>query len=221
MKKIFLLGLMLIFNSVPVFANLITMDWKVANDGLILRETNSNLEWLNLTQSYGLSYNQVFAMTDDPEDLFEGWHIARESEMISLFNAVGGDGHYCIDGPIHGAGNSVDLLMQYWGISSQEGRGTYVIYDSLTWFQTELLVKMARLENNPYYDEDDEGVLWPAPDDIEMDSECLVDLHISMAQIAVALVRAAPANPVPEPVALLLMGPGLAGLIGTCRKKKA
>lgn len=221
MKKIFLLGLILFLNSVTVYANLITLDWKVPNDGLILYETDSNLEWLNLSQSYGMSYNKVLAMTDNPGGLYEGWHIAKKTEMVSLFNAVGGDGRYSIDGLTNGAGNSVDLLIQYWGVSLNENDTTYVVYDSVNWFQMELLVNFARLYNNPNYD--DEGVLWPVPgrDDMEMDTEYFTDLHIGMPKMAIALVRTAQATPVPEPSTLLLMMIGSTGLIGACMKKRA
>lgn len=219
MKKGLLLWLILFFNTVTVYANLITMDWKVANDGLILRETDSNLEWLNLKQSDGMSYNQVLAMTDNPGDLFEGWHIARKSEMFSLFNAVGGDGNYSRDGLNHGAGNSFDLLMQYWGISFRENKSEYVIYDFVNWFQDDPQVRFAWLYNHPNYDAD--GVFIPAPfgDFLDMDTENCWDLDFGLAGISVALVRTA--TPVPEPTALFLIGTGLAGLVGTCRKMKA
>ncbi len=43
----------------PANAALMKLDWKSPGDGLILRDSNTNLEWLNLTQTLNLSVNDI------------------------------------------------------------------------------------------------------------------------------------------------------------------
>lgn len=50
-----------LLGAAPAHAVLITTDWLAPGDGLVVRDTTSGLEWLNLTQTANLSVAQVSA----------------------------------------------------------------------------------------------------------------------------------------------------------------
>ena len=70
--------------AAPAHAALITTDWLVPGDGLVVRDTTSGLEWLNLTQTANLSYAQVSAELGAGGG-FEGWRYASNAEVVGLF----------------------------------------------------------------------------------------------------------------------------------------
>lgn len=54
-------GLLLGMLTKPASAVLISTDLLTAGDGLLTLDTATGLEWLDLTQTVGQSYNSVFA----------------------------------------------------------------------------------------------------------------------------------------------------------------
>ena len=79
MNKSRLLGALcacLIFPPVIVSADLISVDWKTPGDGLITRDTNSGLEWLDLTVTVGRSANDIRSQILAGGE-FEGWRFAN------------------------------------------------------------------------------------------------------------------------------------------------
>lgn len=68
----------------PASAALISVDWQAAGDGLMVRDTNTQLEWLNLTQTTGLSYVAVSSQFGAGGG-FEGLRYATNAEVITLF----------------------------------------------------------------------------------------------------------------------------------------
>ena len=64
---------------------LVTQDWMTAGDGYIVLDTNTNLEWLNLTQSSGLSYAYVSTQFGSGGQ-FDGMRYATNDEVIALWS---------------------------------------------------------------------------------------------------------------------------------------
>lgn len=65
-------------------ASLITADLSTPNDGLLTIDTNTNLEWLNITRTLGQSYYTVTAGIAN-ETYGTGFRFATPSECNSLF----------------------------------------------------------------------------------------------------------------------------------------
>ena len=68
---------------------LIVQDWMTAGDGYIIRDTDTNLEWLNLTQSGGLSYSYVSTQFGTGGQ-FEGMRYATNDEVVALWESYFG-----------------------------------------------------------------------------------------------------------------------------------
>jgi hypothetical protein len=85
--RFYLLFLALFFAS-PSFAGLITLDWKEAGDDLILFDSDTNTEWLNHSQTRGLSYSTVLEESNTG-GAFEGFRVAQLNEIVQLFGSFG------------------------------------------------------------------------------------------------------------------------------------
>jgi hypothetical protein len=62
---------------------LVIVDLESSGDGLVVSDTATKLDWLNLTQAKGLSYNQVLAGAGGWVD--SGWRHATPAEVCGLF----------------------------------------------------------------------------------------------------------------------------------------
>jgi len=70
-------------------AGLLALDYQSANDNLITQDTSSGLEWLDLTMTMGMSYNDVsLSLLDSNSNLF-GWDIASSGQVQGLTNSFG------------------------------------------------------------------------------------------------------------------------------------
>lgn len=85
------LGCLILPSSVsPVLAvELTTSDWKSPGDGLLLNDSNTGLRWLNLTQTQGMSYNQVLSGTQNPSSSLYGFSFASSTQVGQLFEDGG------------------------------------------------------------------------------------------------------------------------------------
>ena len=80
--------LLSLFAVAPVNAALINVDWQNAGDGLLVRDTETGLEWLKLTETVGRSYSQVFGQLTAGGE-FAGLRFASNAEVVDLFNEFG------------------------------------------------------------------------------------------------------------------------------------
>jgi hypothetical protein len=99
---------------------LIVGNFTYTRDGFnITRDTQSGLDWLDVTLSTGYSYNQVVEQLGDGR-AFEGFHFATEAELVVLFEHAGLD----IDAhtPVEPAIALLDLV----GISVTSGGGGHI-----------------------------------------------------------------------------------------------
>ncbi|MCW8854171.1 MAG: hypothetical protein OQK72_05690, partial [Gammaproteobacteria bacterium] len=58
--------------STSVNAAIISVDWQSAGDNLITQDTDSGLEWLDLTVTNGVSLSEIYAQLD-VGGTYEGW----------------------------------------------------------------------------------------------------------------------------------------------------
>jgi len=63
----------------------ISTDWKIINDNLITTDTVSGLDWLDLTETNGLSYNTVVSELGT-NGRFSGFRYATDTEVLDLWN---------------------------------------------------------------------------------------------------------------------------------------
>ena len=69
-------------------ASLVERDWNSGNDHLLTFDSGSNLEWLDLTLSSGMSWNYV-SQQFASSGLFPGFRYATISEVFGLFQSAG------------------------------------------------------------------------------------------------------------------------------------
>ena len=77
-------ALLLCGSVASVSAELVEMDLFEENDGLITRDTSTDLEWLDLTVTVGLSYNEVLANAGGWFGM--GFRFATSAEICALFS---------------------------------------------------------------------------------------------------------------------------------------
>jgi len=84
-----LAGMVLIISS-NANATVISLDWRVAGDNLITRDTGSGLDWLDLTETNNMSYDTVQGQLG-VGGAFEGFRYATNAEVISMWANFGID----------------------------------------------------------------------------------------------------------------------------------
>jgi len=72
-----------LFLSSAANAELIQGDWVSNNDNNVALDTNTGLEWLNLTLTTGQSYNEVTRKIEAQS--FSGFRFATETEVKAMF----------------------------------------------------------------------------------------------------------------------------------------
>ena len=107
----------------PASAALIEQDLFAAGDGLITFDDQTGLEWLDLTETTNLSYNDV--ETDGGGWLSLGFRHATGAEVCDLMAAYAAFDPGCSGSPLGGGGlkNSApftgnDLMMSLLGITA-------------------------------------------------------------------------------------------------------
>jgi len=86
MNKLFRIAIVAVFTLVttPAYSTLLLHDWLTVGDGLVVYDTNTNIEWLNLTQSNGMAYSDVSNQLG-AGGIFEGMRFAANYEVIDLW----------------------------------------------------------------------------------------------------------------------------------------
>jgi hypothetical protein len=65
-------------------AAVVAADWLVAGDGLIVRDTDTSLDWMSLTATNGLSFNYVNSQLGS-SGAFSGFRFASGAEVVDFF----------------------------------------------------------------------------------------------------------------------------------------
>lgn len=111
--------------STQASAAFVPTDWKSSGDGLATLDTETGLEWLDLTQTGGKSINEVKALLGTT---YEGWRMPTYEEIYqlasSMFPIVKANPGVTIDGKY--SGNDLKSF-SLWG--QNVGSYTYGMYE--------------------------------------------------------------------------------------------
>ena len=91
--KLILGASILLLVSGQINAALIERDWQTTGDGLITYDASTGLEWLDLTATADMTYNEVTSQLGVGGG-FEGWHYASTSHVSALWDPFGGSSIY-------------------------------------------------------------------------------------------------------------------------------
>tara|TARA_Y100001973_G_scaffold90104_1_gene137226 strand:+ start:525 stop:1247 length:723 start_codon:yes stop_codon:yes gene_type:complete len=86
MKKI-LLACVFTFVSLGANAEFVAGDWKVEGDGLVTADLDTGIEWLSLTETRGMSFNQVSTLLSAE---YAGWRLPTRAEVNGLMANITG-----------------------------------------------------------------------------------------------------------------------------------
>lgn len=67
----------------------ITVNASIIDNGTYVTDTATGWDWLDLTQTAGMSYDDV-TLQLGPGGLYEGWSYATRAELETLWGAFGG-----------------------------------------------------------------------------------------------------------------------------------
>ena len=190
--------------SSSVNADIVSVDWQTSGDNLITRDTNTGLEWLDLTTTTSYSYNDVSLRLGSGQQ-FDGWRYASRPEVSSLLDAFGGNNNY-YDGWSTQNNGLFDAVHPYWGNTG--GYETVFITSELDFYGNHTFGSLFDWRDYPG---------WVTEDRINLLSGYIGSNDIF--GFGHALVREV--STVPVPAAAWLFGSGLIGLIGVARRKKA
>ena len=87
--KVALVGMMLAFGTMAANADLIEQDFISSGDGLITLDTGTGLKWLDVTETKGLSVDEILAGSGGW--LTSGFRYASFAEVQTLANNAGVD----------------------------------------------------------------------------------------------------------------------------------
>ncbi|MDH5766608.1 MAG: hypothetical protein OEZ38_11390 [Gammaproteobacteria bacterium] len=217
MKPLALLSVVTtLFLSVNVDAAIISVGWQANEDNLITQDTDNSLEWLDLTVTANMSYNQVISELG-VGGAYEGWRYATSTEVASLWDAFGGDSNYNgWSASNNGIFNEMslyigDLYCEGFGCPTVDDKGFTLFLTADTNEFGQHIVSQA----GDYYIHT-ETVL---TSDFFNLQAYEYDSDFSRISMGSALVR--DLTVVPVPAAVWLFGSGLLGLVGLAKRKKS
>ena len=206
--KSFLLTVTALVLSTSVNAAIISTDWHTSGDKLITTDTESGLNWLDLTETNGLSYNYVssqlgvggqfegfrFATTDEAVALWANWSVnladgAPSSAAGLDLNVQAAAG---ILGNIHCELDCTYYPSGVFGLTAEEYGDTYHVQLGAYVYTTDTTTTTA---------------YWNATSHIQSN----LASNVATGSYLVTTV--------PVPAAAWLFGSGLLGLIGVARRK--
>ena len=169
--------------ATPVYPGLFERDWQITGDAAITLDDATGLEWLDVTETAGLTYNSVLQQVG-PGGSFEGFSVASRAQVSSLISSAGlGEIPLTKDPGLIGM---VETLLGFWGVTWYIGTGE----------RTEFFT--SNTEGAPAGDIWTGRLIWLAEGDVGVTAQYrLLDGNYSLATIGTALVRNE-TGPVPE-----------------------
>jgi len=103
----------------PANAELIERDWQSTGDAALTYDTETGLEWLDITLTAAQSWNEVASQLITG-GIYDGFSFATEEQTLGIFGAVGLHEH-----PLGNttAGNKIQRLQSFWGVTWDLGTG--------------------------------------------------------------------------------------------------
>lgn len=203
-----LLAILTLFFTVQAKAALVSVDWKATDDNLITRDTSSRLEWLDLTETNGLTYNYVSSQFGSG-DTYEGFRYATYNETQQLFTNF----RLPLENSITPRVNmleSIEQIISYMGDVMNEYDPAYNGVSGLVDSIPNSVSAHYRLGAYHRNDRSEDGLETL----IDSGSHYVLDSN-SAVYAGSYLVRV---STVPIPAAAWLFGSGLLGLIGLARR---
>jgi len=197
--------------SISANAAVVSTDWQNLGDNLITHDTVSGFDWLDLTETNTLSFNQVSGQLG-AGDQFQGFRYATESEVVALWAnfavnlAAGAPTSFAgPDSGVQGAASTLGNIFPEFSTFSFLAGASGIIGEASS--PTSNWVLGAAITTPPsvqttYYSKG------------QLDA----DNATGLTYVGSYLVRPAV---VPLPAAVWLFGSGLLGLIGLARRRKA
>ena len=189
-------------------AALVEVDLFTTGDGLLIRDTVNNLEWLDVTQTVGMSASDSIAAYES-----YGFSLATASDVIQLYTEAGivdiSDG-----GTTRTPENvpGVFLLLTLMNHTEEAFRDNTWVHGFIDDFGDPLTVTLARFTDNvvgaPTLDAENGYA--------HVNTNGLWSVDDSDAYVGSFLVRT---SVVPVPAAIWLFGSGLIGLAAVSRRK--
>ena len=105
----------------PAWATFIEIDLNAPGDALITRDTASGLDWLDVTEVAGLSYNDLLSGAGGWLDA--GWRWATTGEVCGLLTGLGAAPSPCPGGRRNEPGNAAELALALLGYTDTWGDG--------------------------------------------------------------------------------------------------
>jgi CxxC motif-containing protein (DUF1111 family)/beta-glucanase (GH16 family)/predicted lipoprotein with Yx(FWY)xxD motif len=107
---------------------------RLIDNGDTTIDTTSDLEWLDLTLTQGISAQDVLA--GHGGYIADGWTFATVEEVCTLFEALGDDTTNCIAGAtsVQMDPNNAEILVNLLGSTAATGNGAYGMFDNITGF---------------------------------------------------------------------------------------
>jgi len=206
------LSAVLLVVSFNVSAALLSIDWKTAGDLLITHDSVSGLDWLDLTETDNLSYNDVSSQLGTGGD-FEGWRYATAAEAEDLFVQFGLPIAFLLEIPPSEANSTaITNMVTFLGDTLADYPANSVFYG------TSGVVEYAA---SPGTHQRLGAYLWGDPTRATIETsvtECCPAFDtVAETYFGHYLVQS---TVVPVPSAVWLFGSGLIGLLGVARRMR-
>jgi hypothetical protein len=193
--------------SASTHATVISIDWKITGDNLITRDTDSGLDWLDLTETNNMTYFLVSSQLGAGGQ-FYGWRYATNNEAVTLWSNFNVD--VSIGLTIEPIDPGIVIATGFLGNTYNEESSTFS--HGLLGLTGDLTAQLDVPTVGAWYYKPEALNVYSAPNDRY---QIRSNARISMGSY---LVRDVPT--VPVPAAFWLFGSGLIGLVGFTKCKK-
>jgi hypothetical protein len=190
------------------------------DNGPYTTDTFSGLDWLDITESTGRSYNDVTAQFGLGGD-YEGWRYATVVQVNQFWENAGGTGPF--HGDVIGQQSWIAGILGLWGITAAGGVGNQVY--AMTGSKAPTTGCSFICSPDSYYVSRLSDNHFPPFNIFRQAASAFYDKRASEGEVTrgSALVRDAVIAPVPAavpvPAAIWLFGTALIGLIGFGKRK--